>query len=73
MATTYTVRFQSWDHLRAYCEDLARVRSMRAADFGQDANQAEPYWLTVVSDPSVLQASREEQERWKACGRLRYN
>lgn len=73
MPTTSIIRFTTWDHLRAFCEDLARVRSMRVADFGQDPDQAEPWWVEVVQDVSILLAPREELERWKACGRRRYD
>lgn len=67
--TFSTIYFSTQDLAMAYWEKLAYVHCIRVVDYGKDDHATEPYWLRLENDVTVLLLSKEDQERWKACGR----
>lgn len=66
------VRFADQATAWTYISLMAANRSFRIADYGFDAEQAEPYWVATDHLINFYSYSREELERWKACGRTSF-
>jgi len=81
MATTFStlskttreiVRFIDEAAAFTYIKMMAPNRSFRIADYGFEADQPEPYWVATDHLLNFYAFSREELDRWKACGRTSF-